>query len=218
MASSNATAGSIGSAIGRYFVSAKNQVGMVLAILVIVLHLVVGLGDLWPVAALAAYGAGAALAPAPKRRELTESQPTPVVLEESLRRTSAQLAMARPPREVMAQSETLQEYVRFVLAEWDHLEPTPEHRQTIWNVVQVYYPEVVKTYLEAPQYRDPAAVSVVVDSLSTLTRAAWRIRQGILDDNLRAMDSQAQFLRQELGDLPGLDDSYHGGAGYDPRT
>lgn len=218
MASSNATVGSIGSAIGRYFISAKNQVGMVLAILVIVLHLVVGLGDLWPVAALAAYGAGAALAPAPKRREFTESQPTPVVLEESLRRTSAQLAMARPPREVMAQSETLQEYVRFVLAEWDHLEPTPEHRQTIWNVVQVYYPEVVKTYLEAPQYRDPAAVSVVVDSLSTLTRAAWRIRQGILDDNLRAMDSQAQFLRQELGDLPGLDDSYHGGAGYDPRT
>lgn len=218
MASSNVTVGSIGSAIGRYFISAKNQVGMVLAILVIVLHLVVGLGDLWPVAALAAYGAGAALTPAPKRRELTESQPTPVVLEESLRRTSAQLAMARPPREVMAQSETLQEYVRFVLAEWDHLEPTPEHRQTIWNVVQVYYPEVVKTYLEAPQYRDPAAVSVVVDSLSTLTRAAWRIRQGILDDNLRAMDSQAQFLRQELGDLPGLDDSYHGGAGYDPRT
>lgn len=218
MASSNVTVGSIGSAIGRYFISAKNQVGMVLAILVIVLHLVVGLGDLWPVAALAAYGAGAALAPAPKRRELTESQPTPVVLEESLRRTSAQLAMARPPREVMAQSETLQEYVRFVLAEWDHLEPTPEHRQTIWNVVQVYYPEVVKTYLEAPQYRDPAAVSVVVDSLSTLARAAWRIRQGILDDNLRAMDSQAQFLRQELGDLPGLDDSYHGGAGYDPRT
>ena len=218
MASSNVTVGSIGSAIGRYFISAKNHVGMVLAILVIVLHLVVGLGDLWPVAALAAYGAGAALAPAPKRRELTESQPTPVVLEESLRRTSAQLAMARPPREVMAQSETLQEYVRFVLAEWDHLEPTPEHRQTIWNVVQVYYPEVVKTYLEAPQYRDPAAVSVVVDSLSTLTRAAWRIRQGILDDNLRAMDSQAQFLRQELGDLPGLDDSYHGGAGYDPRT
>lgn len=218
MASSNVTVGSIGSAIGRYFISAKNQVGMVLAILVIVLHLVVGLGDLWPVAALAAYGAGAALAPAPKRRELTESQPTPVVLEESLRRTSARLAMARPPREVMAQSETLQEYVRFVLAEWDHLEPTPEHRQTIWNVVKVYYPEVVKTYLEAPQYRDPAAVSVVVDSLSTLTRAAWRIRQGILDDNLRAMDSQAQFLRQELGDLPGLDDSYHGGAGYDPRT
>lgn len=218
MASSNVTVGSIGSAIGRCFISAKNQVGMVLAILVIVLHLVVGLGDLWPVAALAAYGAGAALAPAPKRRELTESQPTPVVLEESLRRTSAQLAMARPPREVMAQSETLQEYVRFVLAEWDHLEPTPEHRQTIWNVVQVYYPEVVETYLEAPQYRDPAAVSVVVDSLSTLTRAAWRIRQGILDDNLRAMDSQAQFLRQELGDLPGLDDSYHGGAGYDPRT
>ncbi|OAA16940.1 hypothetical protein Caferm_08860 [Corynebacterium afermentans subsp. afermentans] len=58
---------------------------------------------------------------------------------------------------------------------------------------------------------------VVVDSLTTLTRAAGRVRQGILDDNLRAMDSQAQFLREELGELPGLDDSYHGGDGYDPK-
>ena len=53
--------------------------------------------------------------------------------------------------------------------------------------------------------------------LTTLTRAAGRVRQGILDDNLRAMDSQAQFLREELGELPGLDDSYRGGDGYDPK-
>ena len=57
-----------------------------------------------------------------------------------------------------------------------------------------------------------------MDSLTTLTRAAERVQQGILDDNLRAMDSQAQFLRQELGELPGLDDSYHGGSGYDPKA
>ena len=53
---------------------------------------------------------------------------------------------------------------------------------------------------------------------TTLTRAAERVQQGILDDNLRAMDSQAQFLRQKLGELPGLDDSYHGGSGYDPKA
>lgn len=215
MASNNSS----GNAAARYFASAKNQVGLVLAILVIVLHLVVGIGMYWPVAALAAYGAGAALTPSRKAEQLppAPAEPTPVVLDKALRQTSVKLNKARPPREVSAQAWAMEENVRFVLAEWDHLEPTPEHRQTIWNLVQVYYPEVVDTYLDAPQYRDASAVRVVVDSLSTLTRAAGRVRQGILDDNLRAMDSQAQFLREELGELPGLDDSYRGGDGYDPK-
>ncbi|MBA5243645.1 hypothetical protein [Corynebacterium haemomassiliense] len=215
MASNNVS----GNAFARYFASPKNQVGLVLAILVVVLHLVVGIGVYWPVAALAAYGAGAALTPArtPKELPVAPAEPTPVVLERSLQETSRRLGGARPPRQVMAQARALEDTVRFVLSEWEHLEPTPEHRQTIWNVVKVYYPEVVDTYLDAPQYRDASAVRVVVDSLTTLTRAAGRVRQGILDDNLRAMDSQAQFLREELGELPGLDDSYRGGDGYDPK-
>lgn len=215
MASNNSS----GNAAARYFASAKNQVGLVLAILVVVLHLAVGIGIYWPVAALAAYGAGAALTPSRKPKELPAApvEPTPVVLDRSLRETSQRLGGARPPRQVMAQARALEDTVRFVLSEWEHLEPTPEHRQTIWNVVKVYYPEVVDTYLDAPQYRDASAVRVVVDSLTTLTRAAGRVRQGILDDNLRAMDSQAQFLREELGELPGLDDSYRGGDGYDPK-
>ena len=155
----------------------------------------------------------------PERRDDVgfPAEATPVVLDRSLRETSKRLGGARPPRQVMAQARALEDTVRLVLSEWEHLEPTPEHRQTIWNVVKVYYPEVVDTYLDAPQYRDASAVWVVVDSLTTLTRAAGRVRQGILDDNLRAMDSQAQFLREELGELPGLDDSYRGGDGYDPK-
>lgn len=54
----------------------------------------------------------------------------------------------------------------------------------MWNVVKVYFPEVVTTYLEAPQFRDQPAGNVVVDLLSTLTR-----------------------------DLPGLDDGYRSGGG-----
>ena len=66
MASNNPS----GNAAARYFASRKNQVGLVLAILVVVLHLVVGIGIYWPVAGLAAYGAGAALTPARKAMEL----------------------------------------------------------------------------------------------------------------------------------------------------
>ena len=89
MASNNSS----GNAAARYFASAKNQVGLVLAILVIVLHLAVGIGMYWPVAALAAYGAGAALTPSRKPKELpaAPAEPTPVVLDRSLRETSRRL-------------------------------------------------------------------------------------------------------------------------------
>lgn len=202
----------------NFLVSRKNQVGLLLAILVVVLHIAFGLGPLWPVAAIAAWGAGAALTPPPKQQALPPAQvSTPQLLEDSMRETTARLLGANPPRPVVDQAAELGRNVAFVLSQWDHLEPTPEHRQTMWNVVKVYFPEVVDTYLDAPQFRDPSAVRVVVDSLSTLTRAAGRVRQGILDDNLRAMDSQAQYLRSELGDLPGLDSGYFSDDRYDSQ-
>lgn len=207
MASSNST---------NYLLSRKNQVGLLVAILVVVLHIAFNFGPFWPVAALAAYGAGAALTPPPKQQALPPAAtPTPALLGEALRETSAQLYNAAPPAAVVRQAKELEANVRFVLGEWDHLAPTPEHRQTIWDVVKVYYPEVTKTYVSAPQRQDPRAAAVVTDSLTTLTSAVGRIKQGILDDNLRAMDSQAKFLRNQLGALPGLDGGEHQAGGYD---
>ncbi|AQQ15182.1 hypothetical protein CGLAU_06075 [Corynebacterium glaucum] len=202
-----------------FLVSRRNQVGLLLAILVVTLHIALGLGFLWPVAAAAAYGAGVALTPPAKPKELPPPPitPTPIVLEDAMRETSGRLFKAGPPSAVVNQVKELEANIRFVLKEWDHLQPTPEHRQTMWNVVKVYYPEVISTYLDVPQFRDEAAVSVVVDSLTTLTNAVARIKKGILDDNLRAMDSQAQFLRGEFGALPGLDDDLSGSAGYDKQ-
>lgn len=204
-------------AFSNYLISRKNQVGLALAILVVVLHIAFGFGALWPVAAIAAYGAGAALTPPPKQAALPPAPvvPTPQLLDETLAKTSNQLRSARPPERVVVKAHELEENIRFVLSEWDHLEPTPQHRQTMWDVVTVYYPEVVTTYLDAPQFRDESAVAVVLDSLGTLERAAERIKQGILQDNLRALDSQAQFLKGELGDLPGIEDGYHDGGRYD---
>nr|WP_256478267.1 hypothetical protein [Corynebacterium stercoris] len=183
---------------------------MLLAIIVVALHLAFGLGYLWPLATAAAYGAGVALTPPPKQQALPPAPvtPTPVILGQALQETSSRLFNAGSPTPVLAQVKELESNARFVLSEWDHLEPTPEHRQTMWNIIKVYYPEVTATYLDAPQFRDKSAVNVMVDSLSTLTEAVGRIKNGVLQDNLRAMDSQAQFLRNEFGALPGLDTSY----------
>lgn len=196
---------------GSFFTSRKNLVGMTLATLVIVLHLAFGFGFLWPVAAAAAWGAGVALTPAPKRNELEAPKqpmlPAPVQLENKLEETLRPLFRVRPPRPVGPQARELEQNLHFVLEHWDDLESAPQHQQNIWNIVNIYLPEVVTTYLDAPQYRSPEAAEVMAGSLGTLTSAAAKVKQGILDQNLRAMDSQARTLREAFGDLPGLEDT-----------
>lgn len=54
-----------------------NLVGVVLAALTVVAHVAVGLGVLWPVVAAAPWGAGAALTPPEKPKQLP---PPPAVL------------------------------------------------------------------------------------------------------------------------------------------
>ena len=205
----------------KYLLSRKNQVGLLLAILVVVLHIVLGFGALWPVAAVAAYGAGAALTPPAKPRQ--EALPAPIIpttqqLDDVMRHTSRTLASARAPKVVMDEVRVLEDNARFVFSQWDHLEPTPQHRQTMWNVLKVYYPETAATYLKAPQYREGEAAQVMAETIRTLSDAIDRIKKGILEDNLRALDSQAQYLRNELGALPGLDDGFEEAEGYDQRS
>lgn len=196
---------------GNFFTSRKNLVGMILAVLVIALHLAVGLGFLWPVAAVAAWGAGVALTPDPSNAELEARKqpmlPAPIDLGQKLDAALDTLNGAHPPKPVLAQAKEMENNLRFVLANWDDLEAAPQHQQTIWDIVSIYFPDVVKTYLDAPQYRSPEAVEVMTGSLSTLTSAAEKVKRGILDQNLRAMDSQARTLREAFGDLPGLDNT-----------
>ena len=63
-----ATSKSSGTSSGGGFLnSPANIVGLILAIAVVLLHLTVGLGFLWPVVAIAAWGASVALLPRQQR-------------------------------------------------------------------------------------------------------------------------------------------------------
>ena len=128
-------------------------------------------------------------------------------MDEKLDQALQPLYKVDPPASVGVQAMELEETLKFVLDEWDDLESAPQHQQTIWNIVNIYLPEVITTYLGAPQYRSPEAADVVTGSLTTLTNAAEKVKQGILDQNLRALDSQARALREAFGDLPGLDEN-----------
>lgn len=192
-----------------FFTSNKNLVGMGLAIAVIGAHVIIGLGFLWPIVAAAAWGAGVMLTPAPSQKTLPSVASPPLPsgeqLEQKLTENLRSLYNVDPPVPVAVQAMKLENTLRFVFEEWDDLESAPQHQQTIWSIVNIYLPEVITTYLDAPQYRSPEAADVVTGSLATLTTAAAKVKRGILDQNLRALDSQARMLREAFGDLPGLD-------------
>lgn len=196
----------------NFFASRKNLVGLTLAVLVIILHFFVfNLGALWFVAAAAAWGAGVVLTPAPKPQSQAlppaPEVPQQVKLEDDLKASLRKLHRADAPKPVMNQARELENNLRFVLAEWDDLDSSPDHQMNVWNIVEIYLPQVVDTYLDAPQFRSDEAVAAMTDSLETLTGAAARIKNGILDHNLRALDSNARTLRETFGNLPGLDQS-----------
>ena len=195
----------------NFFTSRKNLVGMGLATAVIGVQLVFPFGLLWPVAAAAAWGAGVLLTPAPPQKALPSNTPPALTpgkqLDARLDQALQPLYKVDPPASVGVQAMELEETLKFVLDEWNDLESAPQHQQTIWNIVNIYLPEVITTYLGAPQYRSPEAADVVTGSLTTLTNAAEKVKQGILDQNLRALDSQARTLREAFGDLPGLDEN-----------
>ncbi|WIM68774.1 hypothetical protein QP027_05145 [Corynebacterium breve] len=203
----------------KFFTSRKNIVGVVAAVLVIILHLSLGLGALWPVAAVAAWGAGVALTPPKKPKPLPPPPPedTPVTLERTLRSMYHTMESAGVPQRVVDEALELDQTVRFVLNEWHALEADPDHQTTMWNIVQIYYPQVIETYMDAPDMNLPAAMTSVIDSLDTLTGAVGSIKQAILDHNVRALDSHARTLREQFGNLPGLSDGSTPLRGYDEQ-
>lgn len=195
-----------------YFASRKNQVGMITAAVTtgvfIVFGLVGAVGIIpWLAATAAAYGAGAVLTPSQSQKALPSAKvSTQELLDSSIRENLTKLHRANVPPPVYNEALRLQGVTRFVLAHWDDLTATPEHQQTVYNVAKVYLPSVVDTYLDAPQYRGQDASLRCIDSLRTMTSAVDRVKQGILDNNLRALDSQASYLKEALKGPVSLDD------------
>lgn len=191
-----------------FLTSRKNIVGIVAAVAVILLHFIAGLGVLWPIVTLAAWGAGVALTP--DKPQETAPALVQVPLEVQLGRTNnrnmEKLSARRPPTKVMQEAEALNLNIRFVLSEWEDIQSYPEHQQNMMEIINIYSPKIINAYCDAPDPNLDAVVDSVTDSLSTLNAAVARIRRAIVENNVRELDSHAQTLRERFGNLPGLDD------------
>ncbi|WP_408910538.1 hypothetical protein ACKFRV_02570 [Corynebacterium amycolatum] len=212
MATSKSSGTSSGTSSGGGFLnSPANIVGLVLAISVVVLHLVVGLGFLWPVVAIAAWGASVALLPrqskgaqksvssAPKP-EIPQRRPlNPSELRRNLHRTLGRLFDAQPGEALGNAANDLGATLESVLSEWKYLKDYPEQKVVIGGIIQEYLPQTVNSYLAVPERLRHKAENPARESIDLLHSAVQKIQDAIGQDNLIALEGQRDTLAIQFG-------------------
>ena len=207
-----ATSKSSGTSSGGGFLnSPANIVGLILAIAVVLLHLTVGLGFLWPVVAIAAWGVSVALLPrqskeaqksvssapkpeVPQRRPLNPSE-----LRRNLHRTLGRLFDAQPGEALGNAANDLGATLESVLSEWKYLKDYPEQKVVIGGIIQEYLPQTVNSYLAVPERLRHKAENPARESIDLLHSAVQKIQDAIGQDNLIALEGQRDTLAIQFG-------------------
>ena len=196
---------------GGFINSPANIVGLILAIAVVLLHLTVGLGFLWPVVAIAAWGASVALLPrqskgaqksvssapkpeVPQRRPLNPSE-----LRRNLHRTLGRLFDAQPGEALGNAANDLGATLESVLSEWKYLKDYPEQKVVIGGIIQEYLPQTVNSYLAVPERLRHKAENPARESIDLLHSAVQKIQDAIGQDNLIALEGQRDTLAIQFG-------------------
>lgn len=180
-------------------------VGLVAAIVVVVLHLAIGLGPFWPVAAAAVWGASLVLLPSggagsEAGRETDERLSTDATFLES--RASAELeALLAPdaPEQLADAARRFGDPLTLVLSEWEHLDDYPEQKVVVAAIVQDHLSALVAAYGEVPQSKRDQAVAPTADSLDLLAEELRKIHRAVGEDDLRALQNQRDVLAIQFG-------------------
>lgn len=189
----------------NFFTSRANFVGITLALVVLVAHLVLGLGALWPLAAVAAWGAGVALTPTPRQPSLEapkESDPFRLAMRLHAALTPFSTSGVQP---VEAQALRSGEALDWVLQHWDELAEAPEQKIQYATIIEEYLPGLGSAYQQVYSPRDDRAVSQVVESLSIIETEAEKTKAAIIDQNVMELDNHARVLKLQFGRFEGLD-------------
>lgn len=190
--------------ISNFFSSRRNVIGLVVAALILVLHLIVGLGALWPVVALAGWGAAFALVPAPAPPELSAApqRPREEELVTSLDWSAASLYRSEPTPGIRDAMTELRGTLTEILIDWERLGHAPEQRVIIEAIIEDYLPRVIAGYHAVHDRTHPVAVGETLSSLSILNDEAGHVRDAIVTDTLRELEDHTRALRMQFGRLP----------------
>lgn len=189
-----------------FFTSRKNIVGMLVATLIIVVHLVTGLGVFWPLVAVAGYGAGVLLTPARTTPALDRSPRVELVQPDQLRQRVYDqrrvLLDTRVPEPVSSSMAELERALGRVLDNWGHLVDFPEHQVTVRSMILDYIPSVVQAYLAIPDRRNAQAIGDIIGSFDLLRGEVDSIYDAITRNSLNRLEDHNRILHMQFGQLP----------------
>lgn len=174
--------------------SRKNIVGMVLAIVAIIVHLVIGLGPLWPVIAVAAWGIGVALTP---------SSPAPA-LKSAPSLVDAIATETEKFRALGVSDSSLRQLnqLRWTIGQLEHhmdeLSAQPILLQTVNEIAFSHVPTLVTAYEEVPDIARRGAQRELDSSLGLLNQEAGKILSAIVDQKFKGLEDQRALLEQKF--------------------
>lgn len=192
---------------------------MVLAALVIVLHLGFGLGFLWPVAALAAWGAGALLTPPDRGDAKAVPGAANAELGERHRpndpgelRRALDRDVRRWERDDLSDAVTdaltgVYSHLSDALDKWDRLADSARHRVIVQTIVTDDLPDVMDGFLAVPRGDRALAEGDVVSLLGLLGSQAEQAveeARAASDGELRELEQKRLRVEMQYGKLPDL--------------
>ena len=190
-----------------YFTSRKNILGMASAGAVIALHVVVGLGFLWPVVAAASYGGFALLTP--EKKAPAPEPKTPAEQAYELEKILyAQLGMVGNVAPLAVQNKFLDVYeaLHWVLEHWDRYGDSWAARASVESMIQQHIPDVMDAYLQVINRENEAHVSDINHTLVIFEKEAKRIRQAAEDDSVSALRERTLAVKLQYGVMPVVED------------
>lgn len=179
---------------GPILSSRRNLVGMTMAIVAIVVHLVVGLGAFWPVIALCSWGIGVALTPSPAPPAL----PPPRTLVDAIIEATEHfqdLEVHEATEKHLGQLEwTMGQLQRHM----DELAAQPILLQTVNEIAFSHVPTLEAAYKEVPDIARREAMLELDASLKLLNDEATKILNAIVEQKFKGLEDQRALLEQKF--------------------
>lgn len=175
--------------------SRKNIVGMVLAIITVVLHLVIGLGTFWPIIAAAAWGIGVALTPgAPATPQLA----APATLVDALETSEERFRILGAGPNTRKQFGQLKWTIGQLERHMDELAAQPILLQTVNEIAYTHLPTLEEAYAEVPDIARHSANASLDSSLQLLNDEAGKILTAIVNQKFRGLEDQRAELERNF--------------------
>jgi hypothetical protein len=187
--------------MSRYLSSRKNLAGMAGAVLGVGLHLAGVIGDLWPVVAVALYGAGALVGPSDPKPEpplIDALRADAAALRSGLRRDLPPGAAGAVTGMLDVLAQVLDRLEKVADSEADRV-AAPERLARVASIVRDDLPACLATYgARTPRSADRAAAELV-EQLGIVAAEVDRLAAEVPDLDVRRAEELTDELRRRYG-------------------